>query len=126
MATITRVQIHIEAVRRELFAFGPWDFLANEIYTEFFAAEIQLAATTLAQIIGGVSPAITAITDIQFLMLYPDQAIRIGLHGVNAQTAGFTLNTNQTFLSGRGAINALNLYNTATSTANIGLVIGGT
>jgi len=124
MATVVRASLSIQAVR-DILKFGPWDFRGNEIYTEFFGAEIQIAATSLAQIIGGTSPSITSITDIQYLVVYPDQAVRIGLHGVNGQTGGFTLNANQPFCSGRGSIDALNLYNTASSTSNIIVVIGG-
>jgi hypothetical protein len=85
MSTVVRVELDISAKRGELLTFGPWVFRQNEIYTEFFGAEFQIAATTLAQIIGGVSPSITAITDIQHLSLYPDQIIQVGLHGVDGQ-----------------------------------------
>ncbi len=125
MATTVRQSLSIKATR-DILKFGPWDFSSDQIYTELFGAEVQIATVTLTQIIGGSSPIITAITDIQYLVIYPDQIIRVGLHGVNGQTGGFTLNANQPFCTGRGSIDSLNVYNTSTSTLNLTLAIGGT
>ena len=124
MSTAVRQVLNIEAVKGNL-DFGPWEFHTNDIYTEFFGSEIQIAATTLAQIIGGSGPAFTAITEIEYLFIRADQAIQIGLHGVNGQTSGFALDAYQTLQIGRGSINALNIYNTASSTANVIIAIGG-
>lgn len=124
MATNVREMLHLDAERSNL-NFGPWDFRTTKTYTQFFGVEIQVAATTLAQLIAGSSPAFTAITTIEYLLIYPDQQISVGLHGVNAQTDGFTVNANQP-LRIEGSINELSVYNGTSSTANIVLVIGGT
>jgi hypothetical protein len=125
MATQVRSVLRIEALQNAL-AFGPWDFHDSDNYDEMFAAQIQIGALTLAQIIGGVSPSILAIGVAQYLCIVPDQIIKIGLQGVNAQTSGFTLNAGRSFKSGLGSITSLNIYNTTTIITNVVVVIGGT
>src|SRR5438034_5508833 len=124
MPTNVRGQFHIEAKKNTL-PFGPWDFFLNAVYTELFAAQIQLASLTFAQMIGGTLPAISAITQVRYLAIVPDQTIRVGLHGVNAQSTGFTLLANQPLAIGTCLITQLSLYNTAAVATNILLVIGG-
>lgn len=126
MATVTRTDIDVSALRSDKFPFGPWTFQRSSTYTLFLGADIQIAATTLAQIIGGVSPSIESIVTVQFLLIYPNQNVRIGLHGVNGQTAGFTLNLNSPLIIDNCSINALNIFNTASSAANVFVAIGGT
>lgn len=125
MATQVRSQLNIEALQNTL-GFGPWNFHDNDIYDEMFAAQIQIGALTLAQIIGGVSPSIQAIVTVQYLVIVPDQTIKVGLQGVNAQTSGFTLNANRSFKMGTGLTTAVNIYNTAALAANVVFIIGGT
>lgn len=125
MATQNHIALLVQARRGDLLAFGPWAFQADQSYTEFFAAEVQLPATTLVQLVGGVSPAIAALSTIELLGLYPDQGIRVGLHGVDAQAAGFTLDAYQILLSGKGEMTSLNVYNTAAVACNLILVLGG-
>lgn len=124
MAIHVKGHLHIEALQNIL-NFGPWDFYDNDVYSELFAAQIQLAPSALAQIIGGVSPSIAAITTIQYLCLIPDQVIYVGLHGVNAQTSGFTLNANRSLKIGTGSMTSLSLFNTTILTTNVIVVIGG-
>ncbi len=124
MPTNVQGQLHIVAKKSQL-PFGPWDFFLNGLFAEFFGALIQLPALTFAQIIGGTTPSIAAIKTIQFLLVVPDQVVQVGLHGVNAQSAGFTLNPNQPLQFGVGSMTQLSLYNTATTVANVLLGIGG-
>src|SRR5882672_2822035 len=111
MATQVRSQLTIEALQNTL-GFGPWNFHDNDIYDEMFAAQIQVNPLTFAQIIGGVSPSIQAIVTVQYLAIVPDQTMKIGLQGVNAQSAGFTLNANRSFKMGTGLVTSVNIYNT--------------
>ena len=114
----------VDAMQNVL-SFGPWSFLENDIYDEMFAAQLQFPALILAQIIGGVTPAITSLTTIEFLFILADQIMQIGLHGVNAQTSGFVLQANKAIKIGTCSINALSIFNTTTLTANVVMVIGG-
>ena len=124
MPILTRTHVELSATR-DAFPFGPWPFTYGDAYDEFVGAYIQIAATTLAQIVGGVSPSLAAIVTIEYLMIVPDQAIKIGLHGVNAQSSGFTLDASGLYLARSVSINALQIYNTAAETVIIFLGIGG-
>jgi hypothetical protein len=106
--------------------FGPLIFNDNDNYEECFTSQITLPALTFLQVIGGTLPAITAITTVQMLCIAPDQNIKIGLEGVNAQTAGFTLNAHKSLKIGTGVITSLSVYNISTVTTDIVFVIGGT
>jgi hypothetical protein len=106
--------------------FGPLVFNDNDNFEECFASQITLPALTLMQVVGGTLPAITAITTIQMLCISPDQVIKIGLEGVNAQTSGFTLNAHKSFKCGTGIITSLSVFNTSTVATDIVFVIGGT
>jgi len=125
MPTQVKAHTRVEALQNAL-AFGPWDFFDNDVYDEMFAAQIQLTGLLFAQIIGGVSPSITAITEVQFLAIIPDQTIMVGLHGVHAQSAGFTLNANRCIKIGTGSLNSVSVYNTTTVTCNVVFIVGGT
>ena len=126
MATTTKTSFDIQALRTDRYPFGPWLFQRSSIYTLFLGADISIGATTLAQIIGGVSPSIASIVTIQFLLVYPNQNVRIGLHGVNAQTApGFTLNLNSVCVIDNCSMTSLNIFNTASVAATVFLAIGG-
>ena len=124
MPTQVQGHLHIEA-RQNILGFGPWDFYDADSYTELFAVQIQLAGVTFGQIIGGVSPSLQAITTIQYLCILADQVIQVGLHGVNAQSAGFTLNTNRVMKIGTCTISSLSLYNVSIIPANVVIILGG-
>ena len=125
MPTQVKCHTRVEALQNAL-AFGPWDFFDNDVYDEMFAAQIQLSALLFAQIIGGANPSITAITTVQFLAIIPDQTIMVGLHGVNAQSNGFTLNANRCLKIGTGSLNSVSVYNTVTTVCNAVFIVGGT
>ena len=128
MSTRLLSHLSLEALSTDnALPFGPWAYRTSRTYAQFVGAEIQIAGTTQAQIIGGVSPSIVSITTIHFLFLRCDLfALRIGLHGVSAQGAGFTLNARQILCLDGGSINALNIYNTGATPASIVLVLGET
>ena len=126
MATTTYTSINIKALRTDKYPFGPWLFQRSSTYTLFLGADISIAATTLAQIIGGTAPSIESIVTVQFLLIYPNKNIRIGLHGVNAQTApGFTLNLDSACMIDNCSMTSLNIYNTSNAAANVFIAIGG-
>ena len=124
MPTQVKAHTRVEATQNAL-DFGPWDFFDNDVYDEMFAAQIQLSSLLFAQLIGGVSPTISVVTLVQFLLIIPDQTIRIGLHGVNAQSDGFLLNANRCLKIGTGSINSVSVYNTTTLTCNLVFIVGG-
>lgn len=124
MTTHLHARLDIEALASTL-PFGPWARLSSGVYTQFFGSEISIDATSLAQIIGGVSPAVQAITEIDFLWIYtPTENIQIGLHGVNAQTSGWTLAGGRYCLVDGSIINALSIYNTAAIAALVVIAVG--
>ena len=127
MATRVLTRFDIEALAADsTLPFGPWHYATSRTHTQFFGTEITIAATTLAQIIGGVAPSVTSITTINTLFLYPvNQHIQVGLHGVNAQTAGFRLDAGHFLAMELGSINALSLYNLGTATASVIVAVGG-
>lgn len=126
MATQTTTLHEISALRSDKYPFGPWRFAGVRIYTLFLGADISISATTLAQIIGGVSPSIASITTIQSLLIFPSKTVRVGLHGVNAQTSGFTLNADSLFTIDNCSMTSLNIYNTVAAAATVFLALGGT
>lgn len=123
MATSVRGNVEIQGLRNTL-PFGPYPFFINDLYTQFLATEIQISALSSAQLVGGVSPTIAAITTINLLILHPDQQMRVGLHGVAAQASGFTLNAQGVYVTTDGSINALQVYNNTSSLMNLFIVLG--
>lgn len=124
MSALIKVEVNLKGSIDSL-PLGPWPFANSGVYTLFFGANITLAASTLVQVIGGVSPIISSIVTVQFLLIVPTQNIKVGLHGVNAQSAGFTLNANAPQCINGGSLTSLSLYNSSTASATIFLGIGG-
>ncbi len=124
MSALIKAEISLKGAIDSL-PIGPWPFANSGVYTLFFGANITLATLTAVQVIGGVSPIISSITTVQFLLIVPTQAIKVGLHGVAAQSAGFTLNANAPLCINGGSLTSLSLYNHSTTTATIFLGIGG-
>lgn len=124
MSAIIKAELNLKGIIDTL-PIGPWPFANSGVYTLFFGANITLAASTAVQVIGGVSPIITSIVTVQFLLVVPTQTIKVGLHGVAAQASGFTLNANAPLCINGGSVNAMSLYNSSTASATIFLGIGG-
>lgn len=125
MTTLMRGQAELEGLLNAK-GFGPYLFQMNSLYDQFLATEIQISATSSAQLVGGVSPSIAAITAINFLLLNPDQAIKVGLHGVTASSDGWTLNANGVHILDKCSMTSLQVYNTASSTVNLFVILGQT
>ncbi len=124
MSALIKAELNLKGAIDSL-PLGPWPFANSGVYTLFFGANITLATLTAVQVIGGVSPIISSITTVQFLLIVPTQAIKVGLHGVAAQSSGFTLNANAPLCINGGSLTSLSLYNHSTTTATIFLGIGG-
>jgi hypothetical protein len=125
MPTAVRSMLRVDGTQNIL-NFGPLVFNDNDNFEECFTSQITIPALTLLQVIGGSGPAITAITTIQMLVIAPNQVIKIGLEGVNGQSAGFTLNANKSLKISTGIITSLNVYNTTAVAAEVIFIIGGT
>jgi hypothetical protein len=125
MATTVHGMTEINGLRNTL-PFGPYQFQLHSIFDQFLATEITVSATSTAQLVGGTSPTIAAITDINFLLLFPDQNIKVGLHGVTAVSAGWTLTANTLHVTEGCSIDSLQVYNTATVTVNLFVILGQT
>jgi hypothetical protein len=125
MPTAVRSMLRVDGTQNIL-NFGPLVFNDNDNFEECFTSQITIPALTLLQIIGGSGPAITAITTMQMLVIAPSQTIKVGLEGVNGQSAGFTLNANKSLKISTGVITSLNVYNTAAVVAEVIFIIGGT
>jgi hypothetical protein len=124
--SLVRTKFQVGATYQNDLSFGPWIFERATPFDLFLAVEIQIAATTLAQIIGGANPSIAAITTIQFLVIQPDQNVKIGLHGVNAQSSGFSQVADGVIIMDNISMTSLNIYNTASVTTTIFVGVGGT
>lgn len=125
MTTLMRGQTELEGLLNAK-GFGPYLFQMNSLYDQFLATEIKVSGTSTAQLVGGVSPAIAAITTINFLLLTPDQNMKVGLHGVTASSAGWTLSANGVHIADKCSMTSLQVYNTANTTLTLFLVIGQT
>jgi hypothetical protein len=123
VATTVHSSTEINGLRNTL-PFGPYKFETNHIFDQFLATEIEISGTSTAQLVGGVSPTIAAFTEINFLLLYPNQDIKVGLHGVTASSAGWTLNAYAMHATEGGSINSLQVYNTAATTVNLFVILG--
>ncbi len=124
MSALIKAEINLKGMIDAL-PIGPWPFANSGVYTLFFGANITLATLTSVQVIGGVSPIISSIVTVQFLLIVPTLAIKVGLHGVVASSAGFTLNANAPLCINGGSLTSLSLYNSSTATVSIFLGIGG-
>ncbi len=124
MSALIKAELDLKGIIDSL-PIGPWPFANSGVYSIFFGANINLATVTAVQVIGGVSPIISSITTIQFLLIVPTQTIKVGLHGVSAQANGFTLNANAPLCINGGSLTSLSLYNLSTASASIFLGIGG-
>jgi hypothetical protein len=126
MATTVRTVLTVQAFQSTL-NFGPWSFDNFNSYAEFFGADLVIGATSRAQIIGGTAPVVSYITTVQSLLLWtPTTDVRVGLHGVDSQTAGFTLTAGEVILMGEVSMNALNLYNPDSAACSVLVAVGGT
>lgn len=123
--SLVRTKYNVSALYQGQLQFGPWPFERTRPFDLFLGVAIQIEATTLAQIIGGVSPSIAAISTAQFIILQPDQHIKVGLHGVNAQTDGFAQAADGVLILDDVTITSLSLYNTTALTAVVFLGVGG-
>lgn len=123
MSTGMQGGVELKGIRNTL-PFGPYLFQLSNIYDQFLATEIQIAGMSTAQLVGGISPTIAAFTMINFLLLYPDQDIKVGLHGVMASSAGFTLNAYGLHVQNSCSMTSLQLYNSSIVTLNLFLVLG--
>ena len=125
MSALIKAELNLKGVIDTL-PIGPWPFANSGVYTLFFGSNITLATLTAVQVIGGVSPIISSITTVQFLLIVPTKDIKVGLQGVTASSAGFTLSANAPLCINGGSLTSLNLYNSSTASASIFLGIGGT
>jgi hypothetical protein len=123
MATILHGTMDMSGLRNTL-PFGPYVFPLEAVYDQFLATEIQISGTSSAQLVGGVSPSIAAFTALNFLLLYPDQQMKIGLHGVAAQADGFTLGAYGLYVSSGVTMTSLQAYNTSATTVNLFVILG--
>lgn len=105
--------------------FGPWVYDLSASYEVFVGVRLQLAELTALQLIGGVSPVFTELTTLNGLILQANQDLLIGLEGVDAASAGWTLASGQLFLITGGTLTSVNLYNTSNVAAAIALAGGG-
>lgn len=125
MAGVVRGRITV-TIERSPFPCGPFPFDINQIHDEFAVENVEVAATSTLQLVGGVAPTIANITTIQFLLLYVDQAIKVGLDGVVAETSGFTLSAYKPLIFPGMSLTQLQIYNSAAVLSNVLVVIGGT
>ncbi len=125
MTTRMRGMAELEGLLNDK-SFGPYLFQMSALYDQFLATEIQVSGVSTAQLVGGVSPSIAAITEINFLLLNPNQNIKVGLHGVTASSAGWTLNANGVHITDKCSMTSLQVYNTASTTLTLFVVMGQT
>jgi len=106
--------------------YGPFDYDISRPVDEAAHLVFEVADSTTLQLIGGVSPQISEIATVSFILIESDQDILVGFQGITIATEGFTLSANGVLQLMRTALTNVAVRNESGSTANVVVIIEGT